>query len=183
MIHKILWASLFLILIFMFVRCASRYSQSNADKALSTERVSAKTSPISFLIPHSWRVIDANDSTFVDLWLISDDYNSSLSLIPLHSENIDQNLSEWIKISKLSNKIKFRDENIKIIDEDSEQINEIKTASYYFKNNKSLHRISLFKFKGKFYELTALDKNPNHDESSQIKYSTKIQYAIISSIK
>ena len=183
MIHKILWTTLFLILVFMFVQCTSQYSQSDTIKVLSTKRVSAKTSPISFRIPHNWRVIDANDSTFIDLWLISDDYNSSLSLIPLHSENIDQNLSEWIKVSKLSNKIKFMDENIKIIDEDSEEINEIKIASYFFKNDKSFHRISLFKFKGKFYELTALDKNHNHDESSQIQYSTKIQYAFISSVK
>jgi hypothetical protein len=183
MIHKILWASLFLILIIMFVQCTSRYSQSDADNVLSTERVSAKTSPISFLIPHSWRVIDANDSTFIDLWLISDDYSSSLSLIPLHTENTNQNLSEWIEVSKLSNEIKFRDENIKIIDDGSEEINEVKTASYHFKNKKSLHRISLFKFKGKFYELTALDKNPNHDESSQIEYLIKFQSAFISSIK
>ena len=172
-----------LFLFFLLTQCASRYSQSDADKILSTERVSAKTSPISFLIPQGWRVIDANDSTFIDLWLINKDYSSSLSVIPLHGGDTKQSFSRYVSVSKLSNKMKFKNEKIKIIDEDNEEINGIRTASYYFKNNKSLHLISLFKFKGKFYELTAWDKNLNYDESFQIKYLSKIQSAFISSIK
>ena len=174
---------LFIISAFIFSQCTSRYSQKEADKILSTERVSAKTSPISFLMPQGWRVIDANDSTFIDLWLINKDYSSSLSVIPLHGGDTKQSFSRYVSVSKLSNKMKFKNEKIKIIDEDNEEINGIRTASYYFKNNKSLHLISLFKFKGKFYELTAWDKNLNYDESFQIKYLSKIQSAFISSIK
>ncbi len=184
MIPQKYWVFLLIIIsALIFSQCTSRYSQKEADKILSTERVSAKTSPISFLIPQGWRVIDANDSTFIDLWMINSDYNSSLSVIPLHSKDTKQSLSQLVGVSKLSNKMKFKNEKIKIIDEDNEEINEIKIASYYFKNNKSLHLISLFKFKGKFYELTAWDKNLNYDESFQIKYLSEIQSAFISSIK
>lgn len=177
---------LFLLIIIsalIFSQCTSRYSQKDIDKILSTERVSAKTSPISFLMPQGWRLIDANDSTFIDLWLINDDYKSSLSLIPLHSEKNKQNLSEWISISKLTNKMKFKNEGIEIVDNGNDEINGINTSSYYFKNNNSLQSITVFKFNGKYYELTALDKSPNYDETSQIKYLSKIQSALISSVK
>jgi len=174
---------LFIISAFIFSQCTSRYSQKEADKILSTERVSAKTSPISFLMPQGWRVIDANDSTFIDLWLINDDYNSSLSVIPLHSDDTNQSLSQWVSVSKLSNKMKFKNERIKIIDDGKEEINGIQIVSYHFWNKISLHQISIFMFKGKFYELTTWDKNLNQVESSQIKYLSEIQSAFISSIK
>ena len=184
MISRNIWIFLlFIISALIFSQCTSRYSQKDADKFLSTERVSAKTSPISFLMPQGWRVIDANDSTFIDLWLINDDYKSSLSLIPLHSEKKNQNLTEWINVSKFSTKMKFKNEEIKIVDDGDDQINGINTSSYYFKNNSSLQRITVFKFNGKYYELTALDKGSNHGETSSIKYLSKIQSAFIASIK
>ncbi len=184
MILRKFWVFLLLMIsALIFSQCTSRYSQKDADKILSTERVSAKTSPISFLIPQGWRVIDANDSTFIDLWLITDDYNSSLSLIPLHSEKNKQSLSEWVSVSKLSNKMKFKNEKIKIVDDDNDEINGISTASYYFKNNNSLHRITIFKFHGKYYELTGLDKDLTRSETAQLGFLSELQTAVIQSAK
>ena len=79
--------------------------------------------------------------------------------------------------------MKFKNEYIEIVDDDDAEIKGIGTASYYFKNEKALYRISLFQFKGKFYELTSLDKNINRGESTQLSFLEQVQTAIITSIK
>ena len=178
-----IWSlALLTISIITFNQCSSHYSQSDTDIIFSFERASAKTSPISFQIPHGWRVIDANDSTFIDLWMISDDYKSSLSLIPLHSDEEKQSYSNWISVSKLSNKMKFKNAKIEIIGEEPVDINGIHCDFYYFKTEDSFYRISLFKFNEKFYELTALGNILNDNISSQLEFLTQIQNVVIGSI-
>lgn len=167
----------------IFSQCTSRYTQKDVEQILSTERITANTSDISVLAPQGWRAVEANDSSFVDLWLVSKDYNSSLSLIPLHSENSKQSLSEWTSVSKLSNKMKFKKDNIKIVDDDNDEINGIKTSSYYFKTNNALHRITIFKFKNKYYELTDFDKGPNYNRSSYPDHLRELQTAVIQSVR
>ncbi len=184
MTHQKLWVFLLLILsAFLFTQCTSRYSQKDAEQILSMERVHAKTSDISFLAPKGWRVVEANDSSFVDLWLVNKDYNASLSLIPLHSKSNKQNLSDWISVSKLSNKMKFKKDNIEIVDDGNEEINGIATSSYYFKTNNALYRVTVFYFKNRFYELTGFDKAPNHNRSSHLNNLEELQTAVILSVK
>ncbi|VAX22452.1 hypothetical protein MNBD_IGNAVI01-1056 [hydrothermal vent metagenome] len=184
MTHRKIWAFLLLIsTVFLLSQCTSRYTQKDVEQLLSTERVTANTSDISILIPNGWHTIEANDSLFIDLWLVSKDYNSSLSLIPLHSENNKQSFSEWTSVSKLSNKMKFKKDKIEIVDDGDDVINGIQTSSYYFKVNNTLHRITIFNFKNKFYELTALDKAINHNKASQINNLEKLQTAIIQTVR
>jgi len=184
MTHRKLWAFLlFVISTLFFSQCTSRYTQKDAEKILSTERVTANTSDISVLAPKGWRTIEANDSSFVDLWLVSEDYNTSLSIIPLHGKKNKQSLTEWNSISKLSNKMKFKKDNIEIVDDGNNEINGIQTVSYYFKTNDALHRITIFKFNGKFYELTALDKGFNYNRASHLDYLRELQTAVIQSVK
>jgi len=184
MTHRTTWSFLLLIsIVFLLSQCTSRYTQKDAEHILSNERVTANTSDISVLAPKGWRIIEANDSSFVDLWLVSEDYNSSLSLIPLHSENNKQSFSEWTSVSKLSNKMKFKKDSIEILDDGNDEINGMQTSSYYFKTNNSIYRITIFQFNGKFYELTALDKGPNHNRKSHLDHLRELQTAVIQSVK
>ncbi|NOX65783.1 MAG: hypothetical protein GXO85_08280 [Chlorobi bacterium] len=170
-------------MLFFLLQCTSRYTQKDAEQILSAERVTANTSDISVLAPKGWRTIEANDSSFVDLWFVSKDYNTSLSIIPLHGKKNKQSLTEWNSISKLSNKMKFKKDNIEIVDGYNDEINGIQTVSYYFKTDDALHRITIFKFNGKFYELTGLDKGPNHNRKSQLYHLRELQTAVIQSVR
>jgi len=184
MIQRKSWAFFVLILfILLFSQCTSRYSQKDVQQILSTERVRANTSDISILTPQGWRTVEANDSSFIDLWLVSKDYNTSLSIIPLHSKNSKQSFTEWVNVSKLSNKMKFKKDNIEIVDDGNDEINGINTASYFFRTNTALHRVTIFQFNGKFYELTALDKGPNHNRTSHLDHLRELQTAVIQSVK
>jgi len=172
-----------LISIIIFNHCSSRYSQTEVDQILTPERAFSKTSPISIRIPFGWREIDANDSTFIDLWLISDDYKSSLSLIPLHSDNAKRSFSHWISVSKLSNKMKFKNMKLVMSDEEIVKINEIDCHFYNFRDNDSFYRISIFQFEENYFELTALENNISNDTSSKLQLLNQIQNAVIGSIE
>lgn len=171
--------SLIIISIFFLTQCTSRYTQTSPkQEMLSQTYAKAKTSPISLQIPIGWREIDANDSTFIDLWLVSDDYKSSLSLIPLHSKNSDQSLDEWKTISKLSNKMKFRSDNVEINDEENIELNFNDISFYNFTTHTKYYRVAIFQFKEKYYELTALSNQKS--ENSNIVY---IQNSVINTIR
>ncbi len=170
---------LFIISIINFTKCTSRYTQTSADEnLLSLSYAKAKTSPISLQIPIGWREINANDSTFIDLWLVSEDFKSSLSLIPLNSENKDQSLDEWEVISKLSNKMKFKNSGVEFIDENSIEINDSAIAIYNFTHKDHHYRVCIFNHLKRYYELTALEQNENN-----LTIISDIQNSVLASIK
>lgn len=170
---------LFILSIIIFTQCTSRYTQTSSDEnLLSLSYTRAKTSPISLQIPIGWREIYANDSTFIDLWLVSEDFKSSLSLIPLNSENKDQSLDEWEVISKLSNKMKFNDSGVEFIDEDSIEINNRAIAVYNFKHKDHYYRVCIFNHQKKYYELTALEEKEDYHT-----IISDIQNSVLASIK
>ena len=159
----------------LLTSCSSnKYSQSDINKYLTRERVKAKTSPISFRIPQGWHVIDANDGKFVDLWIVRNDMNVSLSLQPFYSNSSKVSLQKSYKESKLLQQTKFKN-SLKIIDEEPITLNNMNVLFYHFEVNKKEFRVALFSFNNQIYELTLFGNNTN------IKIEYFIQELTISS--
>ncbi len=168
---------LFIALTIFISSCSSnKYSQSEINKYFSNNRVKAKTSPISFLVPKGWHVVDANNKAFIDLWILRNDLNVSLSLLPFHSNSSLNNLEENLKYSILLQKAKYKNQ-INIIKERPLKLNGKTTLPYNFSVNKKNYRVILFEHKGKFYELSLFGENTN------IKIEYFIQELVISSAK
>lgn len=179
LLKRFLVLFLIIISIFSFTQCTSRYSQTSSDKQLISPNIAkAKISPISLQIPFGWKEINANDSTFIDLWLVSEDFKSSLSLIPLNNDSKDQNLEQWKFISKLSNKMKYKNSGVEFIDEDSIELNEITIAIYKFTHKDHYYRVCIFEHQKRFYELTALEENEKN-----IAIISDIQNSVLASLK
>ena len=159
--------------------CSSgKYSQSDINMYLTKERVKAKTSPISFRIPKGWHVVDANNSEFVDLWIVRDDMKVSLSLLPFTPSAPAVSLVSAYEVSIEMHRAKYLNNNsFKIVKEKSEMLSGKEVLFYHFKIGPEKFRVALFKFNNKIYELTLYGKNTN------IKKEYFIQELVISSAK
>ncbi len=168
---------LFLIVILTFSSCSSNnYLQLEFNKFLSKNRVKAKSSPISFFVPKGWHVVDANNKAFIDLWLLRDDLNVSLSLLPFYSNSTQKRLEDSYESSILFQKTKHRN-RINIIKEKPFKLNGKRAMAYNFSVNDSNYRVILFEHNNNFYELTLFGENRN------IKMEYFIQELLISSAK
>jgi hypothetical protein len=168
---------LFVVISIFFNSCSStKHSQSEIDMYLTKERVKAKTSPISFRIPQGWHLVDANNEAFIDLWIVRNDMNVSLSLLPLHSNSSSISLSKSYESSILLSQTKFQN-NITIEKEVSLKLNNSEVLFYNYKNDGNEYRVALFQHNEKFYELTL------HGNNSSITKEYFIQELVISSAK
>lgn len=168
---------LFLVISIFFNSCsANKYSQSEIDMYLTKERVKAKTSPISFRIPQGWRVVDANNEAFIDLWIVRNDMNVSLSLQPFHSNSFSFALKKSYESSMLLREAKFQTD-IKIVKGETLQLNNSEVLFYNYKIGGKEYRVALFEHNKNFYELTLYGDNSN------IKIEYFIQELVISSAK
>lgn len=169
--------SLFVAISIIFTSCtANKYSQSELDLYLTKERVKAKTSQISFRIPQGWRVVDANNEAFIDLWIVRNDMNVSLSLQPFHSNSSSFSLKKSYESSILLREAKFQND-FKIVKEATLQLNNSEVLFYNYTIDKKKYRVALFQHNDNFYELTLYGYNSN------IKMEYFIQELVISSAK
>ncbi len=155
---------------------ANKYSQSEIDMYLTKERVKASTSQISLRIPQGWHVVDANNEAFIDLWIVRNDMNVSLSLLPFQSNSTLFSLKKSYESSILLRQAKHKND-IKIVNEESLQLNNSEVFFYNYKIGGKEYRVALFQLKEKFYELTLFGNN------TKIKIEYFIQELVISSAK
>jgi len=168
---------LFVVISILFNSCsANKYSQSEIDMYLTKERVKAKTSPISFRIPQGWHVVDANNEAFIDLWIVRNDMNVSMSLLPIHSNSSSFSLKKGYESSMLLSQTKFKN-NIEIEKEEPIKLNNSEVLFYNYKNGGNEYRVALFENNNKFYELTL------YGDNSKINKEFFIQELMISSAK
>ncbi len=168
---------LFVVISILFNSCsANKYSQSEIDMYLTKERVKAKTSPISFRIPQGWHIVDANNEAFIDLWIVRNDMNVSMSLLPIHSNSSSFSLKKGYESSMLLSQTKFKN-NIEIEKEEPIKLNNYEVLFYNYKNGGNEYRVALFENNNKFYELTL------YGDNSKINKEFFIQELMISSAK
>lgn len=167
--------SLFLVTSIIITSCsANKYSQLEIDKYFTKEIAKAKTSPISFRIPHGWHVVDANNEAFIDLWIVRNDLNISLSLLPFHSNSTANTLEKNFESSILLQKAKFNNE-ISIVKEKPIRLNDKIALPYNFSVDGKNYRIILFEQNNNYYQLTLFGNKTN------IKIEYFIQELLISS--
>ncbi len=168
---------LFAAMVLLLASCsANKYSQSEIDMYLTKERVKAKTSPISFRIPQGWHVVDANNEAFIDLWIVRNDMNVSLSLLPFNSNSTSFTLKKSYESSILLQQAKYPN-SIKVTKEEPLQLNNLEVLFYSYTIGGKEYRVALFQLKEKFYELTLFGNNAN------IKIEYFIQELVVSSAK
>jgi hypothetical protein len=168
---------LFVIVLLSIPSCSSnKYSQSDVDKYFTKERATAKTSPISFRIPQGWHVVDANNKSFIDLWIVRDDLNVSLSLLPFHSNSTANTLEKNLDSSIMLTKTKYKNK-VTTLKEKPIRLNGKLVLPYSFSVDAKNYRVVLFEHNNKFYELTLFGNNVN------IKIEYFIQELVILSAK
>ena len=168
---------LFVVISIILTSCSSnKYSQSDIDKYFTKERAKAKTSPITFQIPQGWHIVDANNEAFIDLWIVRNDLNVSLSLLPFHSNSSSNNLKRNFESSILLQNAKYKNK-ITVVKEKPIRLNGKMVLPYNFSVGRKSYRIILFEHNGKSYELTLFGNSTN------IKIEYFIQELVISSAK
>ena len=176
-LQYIIGVFLFVAVAISFVSCSSnKYSQSEIDQYLTKERVKAKTSQTSFRIPQGWHVVDANNKAFIDLWIVRDDLNISLSFLPFNSNSTSFSLEKSFESSILLQQAKFKN-RIKVQKEKPQQLNNISVMFYSFKDGGKEYRIALFGKGNRIYECTLFG------DDVTIKNENFIQELVISSAK
>lgn len=158
----------FLVISIIITSCsANKYSQTEINKYFTKGIAKAKTSPISLRIPKGWHVVDANDKAFIDIWIVRDDLNVSMSLQPFHSNPSSNSLEKNYETSILLQKAKYKNE-ISIVKENPIRLNDKIALPYSFSADGNNYRVILFEHNNKFYELTLFGN----------KTSIKIEYFI-----
>jgi len=177
--------SAFIFSLLLFYSCSSAIkSIYDSNYPLTSQKAYSKNTNISVNIPDGWFTAEDNDCNCIDLWLIKDDFSQSLnfSIINVDEQtkndirkNGIQKLAEYDKIfikAKIGNSFKdfFNEENFVI---GSKQFYAVQ---YLYDNN--IVRIILFEHNNRFYELTAISKDPNKYEELWV-----IQNTVLTSIK
>ncbi len=124
----------------------ARYSVSK--KSLKENYVSGK-SGLRIKIPNGWfQAFDAgeNDS---DIWLVSDDYSSSIKFTLITFDSKGNNLHNAVEISKATNKVLYGDP---VGFKNKETGNKNTLAYEILKNGKLFSYVIVFNINGKFYE-------------------------------
>jgi hypothetical protein len=165
---------LFLVMTVIITSCsANKYSQLEIDKYFTKEIAKAKTSPISFRIPQGWHIVEANNEAFIDLWIVRNDLNVSLSLLPFHSNSTANTLEKNFESSILLQKAKYKNE-FSIVKEKPIRLNDKIALPYNFSVDGKNYRVVLFEHNNNYYELTLFGNKTN------IKIEYFIQELLIS---
>ncbi len=183
---KIFVQSITLLLIFLF-SCSGPSSLYNFDAELSSDLASSKTTNLKVNIPRGWFTADDNRSEKIDLWLIKDDYSSTISFIRINPDKEtmqelgENNIKKIQDYSKLNNQLAHGDKFIDLLKNEFFELNGRKFEVYQFAGKEFLYRVAVFFYKSNFFECIASVKpGPNQEEISKI---FTVQNAVLQSIK
>ena len=129
------------------------------DFPFTSQKAFSKDSSYSVLIPEGWFYSYDNQTNGSDIFLVQNDFNASLSLIPINTDtklDFDSQKNELVNFSKIMKEAELNSKLIRIGKPEFFSINKIECAAYQYYNNSSLPvRTILFKFNNHFYELNA----------------------------
>lgn len=183
---KIFVQSITLLLIFLF-SCSGPSSLYNFDAELTSDLAFSKTTDLKVNIPRGWFTADDNSDEKIDLWLIKDDYSSTISFIRINpdKETMQELKGNGIKkikdYSKLNNRLAHRDKFIDLLKDEYFELNGRKFEVYQFAGSKNLHRVAVFKYQNVFYECIASIKQGIQPEEITNIFAT--QNSVLQSIK
>lgn len=186
------YKNFFAVAFLIFYSCSSsNYLIDSFSSLLTNETAYSKISNISVKIPKDWFIAEDNECNCIDLWLIKNDYKAMISFTKLNLDELvlskikDSELSKAVYYSKMFVRMKlgklFLLENAdnQFFDDATFYMNDIPFSAYqYIDNEKRNCRVVVFKFKGKFYECTAV---PNGIDDLNFLFS--IQNAVLSTLR
>lgn len=174
-------------IIVFFISCAGPSSLYEVDYPLLPDLTESKTTDLKVNIPKGWFSAEDNQKEIIDLWLIRDDYNASISFITINPDeeiiksSAKFSLKKIEEYSRLNNKIAHQNNFVDLLKNEVFELNGNEFRAYQFSGSGNLYRVVVFKYKDKFYESTAAVKpgQPN----TEIKKVFSTQNSVLNSIK
>ena len=171
-IHNYLPATIILLTIYA---CAGLSSIYNYDYPLTKQAVNSKTTGLKLNLPAGWRLVDANDSEFIDLWLVDDSDEASINLLPV-SGIIKTNAREKDSARKVKEYylsfVKANSPNFILVREETFEVGPDKFLAIEYNSNGILKRDVIFQKGEKFFVLSAFSvTNKNSEQIFSVQNS------------
>ena len=154
------------LLFFTLIRCTSTKSIYNFNSELTNETTNSHATDLQIFIPKKWFVAEDNDN--IDIWLIKNDYLSTikfrtLSINPEAYKLHEQNLAS-IEMELIKNNFGKTFKGFTNI-ENFEMSGNVFSAFEFIDAKSNPTRIVIFKYKNIFYEVIATTKNISEQKS------------------
>lgn len=175
---KIVFALVLIPLIFYSCSTAVK-SLYEFDYPLTSRKAYSKNTNISVSIPDGWFTAEDNECKCIDLWLIKNDLSQSLNFTVINPdektvneirENGLSKLSEYNRIfvrARLGNSFKG------FLNEESFELDKKQFHAYQYSDDSGrIVRVVLFGHNNRFYELTAISKDPGNYEQLWVIQNT-----------
>lgn len=161
--------------------CSSLNSIYDNDYPLTALISKSETTGISLNIPQGWRKVDANDSGFIDLWLVNESNDASIILTPL-STTVKFNSRTQTDIAILKDLylsyIYAGIKNTKVIKEELFEIGLNKFMAVEYSKSGIIQRDVIFIINNNYFILSASAQPSNNPEKIFL-----IQNSVLTSIK
>lgn len=174
-------------IIVFFYSCAGPSSLYEVDYPLLPDLTESKTTDLKVHIPRGWFTAEDNRKEIIDLWLVRDDYNASISFITINpdEETIKSSAKSILQkienYSRLNNKIAHQNKFIDLLKNEVFEMNGREFRAYQFNGSGNLYRVVVFKYKGKYFESIAAIKPGQSSET--IAQIFTVQNSVLNSIK
>jgi len=151
--------SIYIIIIFtIFNACSTTTTIYNSDYTLTNNQAKSLTTDLLVNIPVGWFTSQASEETFIDLWLIKDDYSASIIFQPVYFEN-QSLLYDNIAMEKIFDLVKVKSEsdgNTNVTSNQSFVIFGNSLLAFEFINqNHERCRTVIFKYNEQYFQCTA----------------------------
>ena len=171
---------IFIIAGFLLNSCAGLSSIYNYDYPLTRQTAVSKTTGLVLNLPSGWRQVDANDTEFIDLLIVDDANDESISLTPI-SGIINTNARENDGLSKVKEYylafVEANSSDYKFLREEAFEISAGKFLAVEYSSKFINKRDVIFERGEKFFVLSAFSMT-----NSNIQQIFSVQNSILKSI-
>ena len=181
---------LLIFFVFLLTSCGpSLKSVYENDYPLTSRRVFSRTGELSLKIPDGWHAVEDNEKNIFDVWIVKDNYESYMTLVPLNLDeesrirNGEKRIKNLLNYSKYFKKIEKSREYAEGMNEVFE-INDRMFGAYEYKaGNDFIERVVVFDYKTTSFEFSAVCNNAEICDSLYLLDLYKIQNSVLTSIK
>ncbi len=165
--------------------CSSKESMKyTPDYNLTNEIAYAKGVNLSLNIPQGWFSAEDNNNAEIVLWIVKDDYSTSINFRQIHSNESTPEKNNRLQLEKLASynktfvRAKYGTENISFMNEEVFEFNGNIFIAYEYLTNQGIRiRTVLFKYKENYFESNAVTV------TSEFEKLYSVQNSVLSSLK
>lgn len=174
------------ILIFIIVISSCSYKEVlkyPPDQFLTNEVALSKFVNISVNLPHEWFIAEDNLNSEIILWLVNNDYSTSINFRQIHLDSTyhkENRLRMVTRSNKLFLKTMNKGNTNAFMNEEEFEINGKEFMAYeYYNDEGNRIRTVIFQNKENFFESNAVTINPDQDYEKLYR----LQNSVLSSLK